>query len=35
MPQTKVVFYQEADGTVTLPTVLRPYLAGAERISLP
>ena len=26
---------QEADGTVTLPPVLRPYLGGAERIPLP
>src|SRR5439155_7859067 len=27
--------YQQADGTVTLPPVLRPYLGGAERIPLP
>jgi seryl-tRNA synthetase len=24
--------YQEADGSVTVPAVLRPYMAGLERI---
>jgi seryl-tRNA synthetase len=27
--------YQEGDGSVTLPKVLRPYLGGAERIAVP
>jgi seryl-tRNA synthetase len=25
--------YQNADGSVTIPTVLRPYMGGAEKIS--
>jgi seryl-tRNA synthetase len=25
--------YQEADGTVTIPEALRPYLAGLERLT--
>ena len=24
--------YQEADGSVTVPTVLRPYMGGLERL---